>query len=256
MHDHSDHVGHPRLPYAGRRCLAPMPQAAAISMRGVRVGYDGASRPALADVSLTIMPGSSAALVGGNGAGKSTLLKAVAGLVPLAAGELLLAGRPRGACHHHVGYLPQRGVVDWTFPISVRRMVVTGRYAHLGWLRRPGPADWAVADDALAQLDMRALAERQIGELSGGQQQRLLLARLLAQGPALLLLDEPLNEVDAESSAAFIAAVRRWRQAHPERAVVTATHQPERSGWGFDQIICLEAGRLSAPQERADVLVD
>ncbi|MCG3149937.1 MAG: High-affinity zinc uptake system ATP-binding protein ZnuC [Verrucomicrobiae bacterium] len=240
-------IGHPRWPYARRVCHAFRPDAPALAVRDVTVSYPGAPRPALVALTLTVAAGASVALVGCNGAGKSTLLKAIVGLLPLTGGDIRVGGLPRGGCHHHVAYLPQRNALDWRFPITVRRLVVTGRYAHLGWLRRPGAADWTAADAALAELDMTGLAQRQISELSGGQQQRALLARSLAQGAELLLLDEPLNEVDAATRSAFGAALARWRAADQRRAVLTATHHLHCSEISFDSVIGLAEGRLAEP---------
>ncbi len=84
-----------------------------------------------------------------------------------------------GACHHRVSYLPQRGDIDWRFPVTLERMVLAGRYVNLGWLRRPGQAEWAHVAAVLEQLGLSDLVVRQISQLSGGQQQRALLARAL-----------------------------------------------------------------------------
>src|SRR5204863_8950188 len=111
--------------------------------------------------------------------------------------EVRVGGLPAGGCRHRVAYLPQRAEVDWRFPVSLRGLVLAGRYVNLGWLRRPSRYDRAVAAAAIDRLGLSELADRQIGQLSGGQQQRALLARALAQQADLLLLDEPLNAVDA-----------------------------------------------------------
>ena len=98
-----------------------------------------------------------------------------------------------------MAYLPQREEIDWRFPISVERLVLTGRYVHLGWFRWPKAGDYQITRAVMDRLGLSNLASRQIGKLSGGQQQRVLVARALAQGADLLLLDEPLNAVDAET---------------------------------------------------------
>jgi len=208
----------------------------------VRTVYPGGGREALDDVSIHVPAGTHVALVGPNGAGKSTLLKAVAGIMPLHAGTVRLYGLPIGACHHRVAYLAQRGEIDWHFPVSVRRLVLSGRYVHLGWLRRPGPADRAAADRALEQIGLAELAARQIGELSGGQQQRVLLARALAQEAELLLLDEPLNAVDAVTRDAIGRVLAALKRAGT--TVLAATHDLERLAADFDRAIYLEAGRV------------
>jgi manganese/zinc/iron transport system ATP- binding protein len=185
--------------------------------------------------------GAQVALVGPNGAGKSTLLKAVAGLLPVREGTIAIYGNPVGACHHRVAYLPQRGEIDWRFPVSLRRLVLTGRYVHLGWFRRPGKADEAIAESMIAELGLSDLADRQIGQLSGGQQQRALLARALAQQADLLLLDEPLNAVDADTRA-IISEVLKRLQAQG-KTVVAATHDLGRLEADFDGAMYLAEGR-------------
>jgi manganese/zinc/iron transport system ATP- binding protein len=233
------------FPYGRRGHVPPVPGAPALALRAVSVGYPGATRPALDGVSLTVPVGAHVALVGPNGSGKSTLLKAAAGLLPIRAGEVRVYGHPPGACHHRVAYLPQRSAVDWRFPLTVRGLVLTGRYVHCGWLRRPGPRDAALVVDVLDLLGLTALADRQIGQLSGGQQQRALLARALAQEADLLLLDEPLNAVDAETRAVVaevIAALRRQG-----KTVVVATHDLGRLESDFDGALYLSEGRETPP---------
>ena len=144
----------PLLPYGHRRHVRAVPGAPALAARSVSVGYASTAGLALREVSLRVPAGARVALVGPNGSGKSTLLKAVAGLLPVSAGEIAVYGNPVGACHHRVAYLPQRGEIDWRFPISVRRLVMTGRYVHLGWLRRPGRKDRKVVSEVIEDLGL------------------------------------------------------------------------------------------------------
>ncbi len=234
------------IPYCSHTHTEPLAGAAALTAHGVSVGYPSTAGLALSDINLRVPVGARIALVGPNGAGKSTLLKAAVGLLPLRAGDLRIFGLPLGACHHRVVYLPQRSDLDWRFPLTVRRLVLTGRYVHLGWLRRPGRRDHELVEAALARLGLTDLAERQIGQLSGGQQQRLLLARALAQEADLFLLDEPLNAIDAEARA-IVSSVLADIKAQGKTALV-ATHDLGRLDTDFDGALYLSGGRaIEAP---------
>ncbi|MCG8347371.1 MAG: ATP-binding cassette domain-containing protein [Chloroflexales bacterium] len=188
--------------------------------------------------------GTRAALVGANGSGKSTLLKAATGLLRPQGGTIRIAGQPVSACHHRVAYLPQRGEIDWRFPVTLERMVLAGRYVHLGWLRRPGTGDHRRVAAVLDELGLTDLADRQISQLSGGQQQRALLARALVQEADLLLLDEPLSAVDAASRQVIARTLDTLcRQG---KAALVATHLVDRLDEEFDQVFTLADGRLEA----------
>jgi manganese/zinc/iron transport system ATP- binding protein len=176
---------------------------APLSVRDLTVAYH--RRPVLQSVNLTLPEGKLVGIVGPNGAGKSTLLKAVLGLVPPAAGEAFFWGRPYKERRRWVGYVPQRGSVDWDFPTDALDVVLMGRYGHLGWLRRPGAKDRAMAMECLEQVGMADFAHRQISQLSGGQQQRVFLARALAQDARLYCMDEPFAGVDAATEKAIIS---------------------------------------------------
>jgi manganese/zinc/iron transport system ATP- binding protein len=227
--------------YTPHRHTEPIADAPALSVRLLRLRYPGADALTLSDIELTVPVGTRIALVGPNGAGKSTLLKAIAGLLPVTEGEILIYGRPLGGCRHRVAYLPQRHDIDWRFPVDVRRLVTTGRYVHLGWLRRPGSEDRTLAAEAIEQLGLTALAQRQIGELSGGQQQRALLARALAQDADLLLLDEPLNAVDADTRAVVSRVLADLQRRG--KTVIAATHDLGRLETDFDGAVYLCEGR-------------
>jgi len=228
-------------------------EAIAIDVRDATVIYAGDrdGRLALDGISLRVPAGTRAALVGPNGAGKSTLLKAIAGLLPLRSGTIRAYGQPVDACLHRVAYLPQRGEIDWRFPVDVKGLVMTGRYVHLGWLRRPGRDDHRRVSAALERLGIADLAERQIGELSGGQQQRALLARALVQDADLLLLDEPLNAVDGGTRAAVARVLDALRGEG--KTVVAATHDLGRLEVEYDGALYLSEGRAVPPPPGAFV---
>lgn len=232
---------HPLLSYGRGHHAEAATGAPALAARSVSARYPDDTGPALRDVNLRVPSGARIALVGPNGSGKSTLLKAVAGLLPISSGEITIYGNPVGACHHRVAYLPQRGEIDWRFPISVRRLVTTGRYVHLGWLKRPGPKDRELVSRVIEDLGLSPLAERQIGRLSGGQQQRALLARALVQEGNLLLLDEPLNAVDAGTREIVSRVLSGLQEAG--KTMVVATHDLASLASEFDGALYLRDGR-------------
>ena len=153
-------------------------------------------KPVLWDVDLSVPAGTLMAIVGPNGAGKSTLIKAILGLIKPVAGTVLIKGKSYDVQRQIVGYVPQRGSVDWDFPTNVLDVVMMGRYRALGWIRRPGKAEKEMAMGALEKVGMSDYAERQISQLSGGQQQRVFLARALAQDAQIYFMDEPFAGVD------------------------------------------------------------
>ena len=180
----------------------------ALQVESVTVHYG--SVLALRDASLTLQPGRVCGLVGMNGSGKSTLFKAIAGLVRPDAGTIRIHGasparaRKAGA----LGYMPQSEAIDWSFPLSVRDVVLTGRYGRMGPTRRARTADHHAVDNALERVELAALQHRPVGQLSGGQRKRAFLARCIAQGADLLLLDEPFAGVDKRSEVTISALLR------------------------------------------------
>lgn len=189
----------------------------ALDVRGVTVAYR--DDPVLWDVSLTVPPGSLMGVVGPNGAGKTTLLRAILGLLPPASGRIRVFGASYDAQRDRVGYVPQRGSVDWDFPTHVLDVVMMGLYGRLGWFRRPGAAEREAARTALDQVGMVDYANRQISQLSGGQQQRVFLARALVQDADLYFLDEPFQGVDATTERTIMDRLQALR-ADGKTAVV------------------------------------
>ena len=219
----------------------------AITVNDLTVAYK--DQPVLWDVDLEVPAGTLMAIVGPNGAGKTTLLKTLLGLVRPAAGQVLVYGKPYAQLRHLVGYVPQRGTVDWDFPTDVLDVVMMGRYGALGWVRRPGKKDQQKALAALAQVDMLDFARRQISQLSGGQQQRVFLARALVQEASIYLMDEPFQGVDAVTERAIVAILRRLRT--DGKTVVVVHHDLQTVPEYFDWVALMNVRRIaSGPVEQ------
>ena len=237
----------PRFAYSRHRHGPPSPLTPSLQCNNVWIKYPRSEAPAVCDVSFSVAQGSRVALIGANGAGKSTLLKAAAGLLPVAAGNIRVHGSVPGGCCHRVAYLAQRNDLDWRFPMTVRRFVLTGRYVHLGWFRRPHRDDLDIVDRMMALLQIADLADRRIEELSGGQQQRTLLARAMTQEADMLLLDEPFNAVDEQTRVVMREVLRALSQAG--KTIVAATHDPREIEFEFDRVIRLSAGHQEQTPE-------
>jgi manganese/zinc/iron transport system ATP- binding protein len=214
----------------------------AVEVSDLTVAYG--EKPVLWDVDLEVPTGSLMAIVGPNGAGKTTLIRAVLGLVRPAAGRALVLGRPYEEQRRLVGYVPQRGSVDWDFPTNVLDVVTMGRYGRLGWLRRPGRADREAALAALEQVGMRELAGRQISQLSGGQQQRVFLARALVQDAEVYFMDEPFQGVDATTELAIVELLRALRARG--KTVVVVHHDLQTVPEYFDRVTLLNVRRVAS----------
>jgi ABC-type Mn2+/Zn2+ transport system ATPase subunit len=169
------------------------------------VSYAYGSEVAVEDVSFTLRAGEFAALAGPNGSGKSTLVRLLLGLLRPRSGSVRLLGEDPAALRDRgrIGYVPQRGVLAPDLPVTVAELVAMGRLGRRAWWRPPSAADRASTAHAIEAVGLTALARRPALELSGGQQQRVLIARALASDPELLVLDEPIAGVDAESQRLF-----------------------------------------------------
>lgn len=207
----------------------------ALEINDLTVAYN--SKPATWDVDLRVPEGVLMAIVGPNGAGKSTLIKAALNLIPRAAGTVTFYGKPYAQARHLVGYVPQRGSVDWDFPTSVIDVVTMGLYGKLGWRRRPGRKERELAMHALDQVGMRDFADRQISQLSGGQQQRTFLARALVQDAHIYFMDEPFAAVDAVTERAIVALMRELRARG--RTVIVVHHDLQTVPEYFDWVTLL-----------------
>ena len=207
----------------------------AIEVRDLTVAYH--EKPVLWDLDLDVPKGLLMAVVGPNGAGKTTLIKSILGLVRSTAGRVLIYGKPYREQRHIVGYVPQRGSVDWDFPTSVLDVVTMGRYGRVGWFRRPGSEDRRAALQALEKVGMQEFTARQISQLSGGQQQRVFLARALVQDASVYFMDEPFQGVDATTERAIISLLKELREAG--KTVVVVHHDLQTVSEYFDWVTLL-----------------
>jgi manganese/iron transport system ATP-binding protein/manganese/zinc/iron transport system ATP- binding protein len=207
----------------------------AISLQHLTVTYQ--TKPVLVDVSLDVPRGKVVGILGPNGAGKSTVIKSMMGFVPRDFGKVLLFGEEVEDARGRVAYVPQREQIDWNFPVTVRDVVLMGRYGHIRWFQSLGARDHEIARRALADVRMQEFAGRQIGQLSGGQQQRVFMARALAQESDILLLDEPFAGVDAATERAIAALLGEFRRQG--KTVVVVHHDLETAAEFFDLVVIL-----------------
>jgi ABC-type Mn2+/Zn2+ transport system ATPase subunit len=216
----------------------------AVAAHGLGVAYG--ERPALREVTFTVEPGELVALVGPNGAGKTTLLRSLMGLVPRTGTVVVHGRRPRAAA-----FVAQRSETDLDFPATVLQLVLTGRRALRGPLRRPGRADGQAARRALARVGIDGLEQRGLREVSGGQLQRALLARALVQEADVLLLDEPLTGLDPPTTESICDLLERL--AHEGRTIIASTHDLPLVRTRFARCLAVN-GRLVADGPPREVL--
>ncbi len=214
----------------------------AVEVSDITVAYR--DKPVLWDIDLEVPHGILMAVVGPNGAGKTTLMKAILGLVTPAAGKVRILNRPYSHVRKQVGYVPQRGSVDWDFPTTVLDVVMMGSYGSLGWLKRPGKKERAGAMEALEKVSMADFSSRQISQLSGGQQQRVFLARALLQNAQVYFMDEPFQGVDAMTERAIISILQELREQG--KTVLVVHHDLQTVPEYFDWVTLLNVRRIAS----------
>jgi iron complex transport system ATP-binding protein len=208
-------------------------------------------------VSLAVEPGAWLSIVGPNGAGKSTLLRFLTG-GSVGEGDLWLAGTRFGALSRRerarlVALVPQAPVVP--DGIAVVDYVLLGRTPHIRPLGVEGPHDLAAVHDALSRLELLDLADRHVGTLSGGERQRVLIARALAQGAPLVLLDEPTTALDVGHQQQVLELVDGLRRANG-LTVITTMHDLTLAGQYADRLVLLDQGRVVVDGPAAEVLTE
>ncbi len=217
-----------------------------LQVEGLSVQYE--SGYALQDVRFELNAGDRLAVVGPNGAGKSTLLKVIAGVLAPSQGYVRISGHEPGG-HICIAYVPQRSQVDWNFPVTVADVVMMGRIGRMGLFRNPKVSDWALVRQALETVGVTDLAGRQISQLSGGQQQRMFIARALAQEAELMLMDEPLTGLDANSVEDIFSIMEELKRR--KVTVLVSLHNLRMAAQRFDKVLLLNHRMLAigAPQE-------
>ena len=226
-----------------------------LEARGITVRYGRATSAALERVSCAVAPGRLVAVAGPNGSGKTTLVRALTGLTPVEAGEVLVEGRPlerwpRGELARVLGVVPQREEI--AFPLLVEETVLLGRYARLGPLAAPSRADRLAVQAALERCDVAGLARRPVDSLSGGEWQRVRLARALAQEPRALVLDEPTASLDVRHEMELLELVRRLVDGGMAGLIIT--HQLNLAARFADRMLLLDRGRMAAEGTPVEVL--
>lgn len=226
-----------------------------MSLAAEKLSLARGGRPVLRGVTADFAPGTVTAILGPNGAGKSTLLDALAGLLPPGEGAVMLDGAPLSAMAPReraraIGYLPQGGTAHWN--LQVRELVALGRLPHRGPWAGLSVADEAAIVRAMAAADVGALADRPVYSLSGGERARVLLARVLAGEPRVLLADEPIASLDPRHQIDGLALFRRV--AAGGAAVVLVLHDLSLAARVSDQLLLLAGGQLLAAGAPREVL--
>lgn len=226
----------------------PPSQAPAIRVEDLWFSYG--RRKVLEGVSMDVPHGSFAALIGPNGAGKSTLLRLLLGVLKPQRGRISILGKDPGQQGQPIGYVPQGIRLPKGFPLSVRDVVLMGRYGNLGFFHRPGAEDRRQADEALESVGMLTFRERRFEALSGGQQQRVLIARALVGDPCLLILDEPTAGLDPAARARFYGRVCDLQRARG-LTLFCASHDVEDVAQHAQTLILLDhrVRAMGPPQE-------
>ena len=226
----------PHVP--AREALAPEHphREYALEVSDLWAGYPGQPL-AIEAIDLRVPEGELVGMIGPNGAGKSTLFKAILGLIEPLRGEVRAFGRPVSEARDQIAYMPQVEEVDWAFPVTVTDVVLMGRYRRLRPFHRWSGEDRLRADEALAQVGLEGVNGRQVGLLSGGQRRRVLMARAIARGARLLLLDEPFAGLDAAVQHDLIAILDRL--AKDGHSILLATHDLSCVASSCDEAYCL-----------------
>ena len=218
------------------------------------VSFAYAREPVLDRVSLTVAPGEFVALVGPNGSGKSTLLRCLLGLLAPDEGSVRLFGAAPDELSEHgrLGYVPQRPALARELPATVEEVVSAGRLARTGWRRRFQADDRVEIEHAMESVALLHLRHRRLTELSGGQQQRAFIAKALAGQPDLLVLDEPVAGVDAESQHRFRESLTHLVREHGA-AVLLVSHELGAVADDLDRVVVVRKGKVFFDGPPADL---
>jgi zinc/manganese transport system ATP-binding protein len=214
-----------------------------LAVQGVGVSLSG--RRVLDDVTFTVGAGEFTGLIGPNGAGKTTLLRVILGLQRATEGQVLVDGRARSRRDHSIGYVPQKVLLDPDMPLRARDLVALGWDGHRFGVPLPSKQRRAAVDEMLRAVDAESFADARVGNLSGGEQQRVLIAHALIARPKLLLLDEPLANLDLGSSEEVIALLDRISDEN-QIAILLSAHEMNPLLPVMDRVVYLASGRAAS----------
>jgi len=219
-----------------------MENKSSIFVSSLTVNYE--KTPVLWDLNFSLPSGMLVGIIGPNGAGKSTLFKTLIGTLKPLAGKILFFGQPFKKIRHRIAYVPQRSMVDWSFPVTVLDVVMMGCFGRLGFFKKPKQADRALALNALDRLGILPLADRQISELSGGQQQRVFLARALLQDGDIFLMDEPFAGVDLTTEKIMIDLLKKLKTEG--KTILIVHHDLSNISSTFDWVVMLNKSLIAS----------
>lgn len=227
-----------------------------IKVQNISINYG--VRAIVEDVSFSLEAGKIIALLGSNGAGKTTILKSLNGSLPIASGEILLAGKSlnkfsRREIAREISVIAQE--TETKFPVSVLEFVLSGRFAHGGAFGWETESDLQIAVDCLSSCDLKNYESRRMNQLSGGERQRVVLARALATEAKILLLDEPTANLDLAHQAMMFRLVRERCENNSSSAIVI-THDLNLAAEFADEILLLKNGKILAKGEPEKVLTE
>lgn len=214
-----------------------------LEVEGISVAFSG--RIILDDVSFTIRPGEFTGLIGSNGVGKTTLLRVILGLQRPGTGSVRVLGAPLSPRTRAFGYVPQKVILDAEVPLRARDLVALGIDAHRFGIARRSKAQRELVAQMLRAVDAEAFADSRVGSLSGGEQQRVLIAHALISQPKLLLLDEPLANLDPKSVQEIVALLHRISVEH-QVAILLSAHEMNALLPVMDRIVYLTGGRAAS----------
>lgn len=206
-----------------------------VRIEDLTVAYD--DKPVLWDIDLEISSNSITAIVGPNGAGKSTLLKCILNFVKPLSGKVSFFDKPLKNSLDKIAYVPQHSSVNWDFPISVFDVVLMGRYSGIKLFKRINKEEKEKAMNALSEMNLLDLKDRQISELSGGQKQRVFIARALCKQADLLIMDEPLAGVDKTSEKIIMDKMKTLKEEG--KTIICVHHDLNTLKQYFDHIVLI-----------------
>jgi zinc/manganese transport system ATP-binding protein len=215
---------------------------ATLDVKQLSVAFPG--RPVLREVTFSVCPGEFCGLIGSNGSGKTTLLRTILGLQAPSAGSVRIAGHSGAGTRGLMGYVPQKIGFETEMPLRARDVVALGLDGARIGLSWPSRARARKVEEMLEAVDARAFADQRISDLSGGQQQRILIAHAMIRRPKLLLLDEPLANLDVAAVADVVRLLHRFA-AEEGIAILVSAHDMNPLLGVMDRIVYLAQGRAA-----------